>query len=68
MAKKTAKQMAYEAGRFCASSEPPERRTPASCPAPPDTDERTEWLRGFSDAIQEQPSTADLLKQIKEMS
>jgi ribosome modulation factor len=67
MAKKTEKQLAYEAGRAMAS-EPPVRRNPGACPFEADTDERAEWLRGFSDAIEEQPSVADLQKQIKELS
>jgi ribosome modulation factor len=65
MANKTEKSMAYDAGR-AALSEPPDRRTPDACPFPADTEERSEWLRGLSDALDEAPDPTDLRRAIKE--
>ena len=59
-----ARSMAYEAGR-AAMSEPPERRTPDACPFA-DGEERAEWLRGFADAVDEQPDPAELKRKIRE--
>lgn len=65
MANKTEKAAAYDAGR-AAITEPPERRGPDACPFPPGTDERSAWLSGLADAVDEQPDPAELRKAIRE--
>lgn len=65
MANKIEKELAYDAGKS-AFSEPVERRSVDSCPFAPGTDEREEWLRGFSDALEEQHDVADLRRSLKE--
>ena len=59
------KKLAYEAGHH-ALSEPPERRTPNACPFDVDSEERAEWLRGFGDALDEQPDISALRQAVKE--
>ena len=66
MANKHEKELAYEAGRRALLTEPPERRTPDACPFPEGTDERAEWLRGFSEALDDQPDPTDLKRAVKE--
>lgn len=65
MANKEDRQLAYDAGR-AALSEPPERRSIDACPFSEGTDERGEWLRGFADALDEQPDVSALRRQIRE--
>jgi ribosome modulation factor len=64
VATKKALTLAYNAGR-AALSEPPERRSADACPFGPG-EERDEWLRGFEDALDEQPDPAELKRQIRE--
>lgn len=66
MASKSAKQLAFEAGRNAYLTEPPDRRSVDGCPFEPGTDERTAWLNGFSDALESTPSDDDLRKALKE--
>lgn len=53
------KKLAYEAGQAAYASEPGHRRHPDSCPFPPG-DERAEWMRGFAEALDEEPDRGDL--------
>lgn len=64
---KAALTAAYNAGR-AASTEPPERRSLNACPfsLADNPEERAQWLQGLSDAIGEQPSTAELEAALKE--
>jgi truncated hemoglobin YjbI len=63
MSTKKARAMAYEAGRH-ALTEPPERRSVDANPFEPGSDESDEWLRGFSDALNNLPDPATLQKQL----
>ena len=64
MATKDEQRLAYEAGR-AVLSEPPERQSIDACPFPEGTPERAEWLRGFSEALDEAPPVDDLKKQLR---
>ncbi len=55
--------LAYAAGT-AAMTEPPERRTPDACPFPVGSDERAEWLRGLSDALDAEPDRPTLRKEL----
>ena len=57
------KKLAYEAG-MAAFTEPPERRTPEACPFAVGSPERTEWLRGLSDALYAEPDRPTLRKEL----
>lgn len=67
MASKTAKELAYDAGRTAFENEPADRRSLEACPFSPidHPDERQAWLEGFSDALEEQPDLTSLRKELK---
>jgi hypothetical protein len=68
MASKSARALAYDAGRAAFESEPPDRRHPDSCPFSPldQPEERAEWLRGFGDVLDEATPVEDLRAALKE--
>lgn len=57
-----ATKMARLAGETAATNEPHDRRTPDACPFEVGTEERTAWLEGFADALEEQPDPVKLAK------
>jgi ribosome modulation factor len=62
---KKAKQLAYEAGRNM-RTEPSERKSLEACPFEEGDPQRAEWLRGFSDALDEQAKEIEVHKEIRE--
>lgn len=65
MASKTDTELAYEAGRNI-MNEPADRRSVDACPFSPidHPDERTAWLEGFADALDEQEDISALKKAV----
>lgn len=63
MANKTEKQMAYEAGRQAVNDQYAREHGSDACPFG-EGDERAEWLRGFSDALNDAPDRATLSKDL----
>ena len=66
MATKAEKAMAYEAGRHAFGDEYARLHGADACPFDPGTDERAEWLRGFSEALEDVPDRATLTKNLSD--
>lgn len=64
MSDKTDNNLAYQAGEAAARTEPPERRSPESCPFEVGTGERASWLEGFSNSVNAAPDPATLQQNI----
>jgi ribosome modulation factor len=62
---KKAAKLAYDAGRHM-RTEPPERKTLEACPFEEGDPQRAEWLRGFSDALDERVNEDKVHAEVKE--